>query len=159
MNLINVSSIQTSKVGLREIVLIILASMAIVAGASITPDLPYIHRAFIDIENSELDGIVIAACSPRIKTKEFSFDSDLLVERVNLREQVVWCQEPNNEDTQMMAEDYLRMGITKAEKTLNPKPYIPDDLSSDILVIGGGISGITSAVEGAKAGYKVISVE
>ncbi len=112
-----------------------------------------------DIENSELDGIVIAACSPRIKTKEFSFDSDLLVERVNLREQVVWCQEPNNEDTQMMAEDYLRMGITKAEKTLNPKPYIPDDLSSDILVIGGGISGITSACEGAKAGYKVILIE
>ncbi len=112
-----------------------------------------------DIENSELDGIVIAGCSPRIKVKEFSFDSGILLERVNLREQVVWCQEPNNEDTQMMAEDYLRMGITKVEKTLNPKPYIPDDLRSDILVIGGGISGITSAVEGAKAGYNVILVE
>ncbi len=112
-----------------------------------------------DIENSELDGIVIAGCSPRVNTKEFSFESELQIERVNIREQVAWCQKPNDEDTQMMAEDYLRMGITKIEKTLTPKPYIAEDLSSDILVIGGGITGITAAVEGAKAGYNIILVE
>ena len=112
-----------------------------------------------DIENSELDGIVIAGCSPRVNTKEFSFESELQVERVNIREQVVWCQKPNDEDTQMMAEDYLRMGITKIEKTLTPKPYIAEDLSSDILVIGGGITGITAAIEGAKAGYNIILIE
>ncbi len=112
-----------------------------------------------DIKNTELNGIVIAACSPRVNTEKFTFDSETLIERVNLREQVVWCQEPNNEDTQMMAEDYLRMGLIKVEKTLNPKPFIAEDLSSDILIVGGGISGITAAIEGAKAGYNIILVE
>ena len=61
-----------------------------------------------DIVDKSLNTIVIAACSPRVKTKEFSFDPSIVVERVNLREQVVWCNPPNEEDTQMLAEDYLR---------------------------------------------------
>ena len=51
------------------------------------------------------DGIVIAACSPRVKTEAFAFDPSLVVERVNLREHVAWCQKPGDEDTQMLAED------------------------------------------------------
>jgi quinone-modifying oxidoreductase subunit QmoB len=118
-----------------------------------------IERIQTDIKNESLEAVVIAACSPRMKTEEFSFSEEIVSERVNLREGVVWCQEANNEDTQMMAEDYLRMGITKTDKTLNPKPYIPEDLSSDILVVGGGITGISSAIEGAKAGYNIILIE
>ena len=36
--------------------------------------------------------VLIAACSPRIKTTEFSFGSEIQLERVNIREQVVYCQ-------------------------------------------------------------------
>ena len=50
------------------------------------------------------------------------------MERVNLREHVTWCQEPGNEDTQMLAEDYLRMGIVKAEKSEIPEPFIAEEL-------------------------------
>ena len=112
-----------------------------------------------DIIDKSLNTIVIAACSPRVKTKEFSFDPSIVVERVNLREQVIWCNPPNNEDTQMLAEDYLRMGVAKALIIEQPEPIISSALNSDILVVGGGISGITSAIESAKAGYRVVIVE
>ncbi len=112
-----------------------------------------------DIAEKKLDAVVIAACSSRVNTSEFSFENDLIIERVNLREQVVWCHPPNDEDTQMLAEDTLRMGIAKTLSILNPEPFIGENLSLDILVIGGGITGITSAIEGSKAGYKIFLVE
>ncbi|MDZ7740924.1 MAG: hydrogenase iron-sulfur subunit [Bacteroidota bacterium] len=112
-----------------------------------------------DLEDKELDGIVIGACSPRFHHKSFSFGKEFLVERVNLREQVAWSQEPGNEDTQMLAEDLMRIGLAKIKSILGPKPYIPEDPSKNILVLGGGISGITAAIEGAKAGYEIILAE
>ena len=112
-----------------------------------------------EITENNFDGIIIAACSPRVKTAEFSFDPEIIIERINLREQVAWCHEPGDEDTDMLAEDMLRMGVAKIKTILNPVPYIAEDISSDILIVGGGITGITSAVEAAKAGYKTIIIE
>jgi len=112
-----------------------------------------------DISENELNAVIIGACSPRVHCATFSFEQALIVERVNLREQLAWCLEPKDEDTQMAAEDYLRMAITKSRAITNPEPYIEEDLSSDILVIGGGITGITAAIEGARAGYKILLVE
>ncbi len=112
-----------------------------------------------DIENEKLNGVIIAACSPRMKTEVFDFPENIILERVNIREQVAWCMEAGEEDTQMAAEDYLRMGITRVNSISNPVPYIVDEISSEILVVGGGITGITASLEGAKAGYKVHLVE
>ncbi|MBE9511428.1 MAG: hydrogenase iron-sulfur subunit [Bacteroidetes bacterium] len=112
-----------------------------------------------DIEKEKLDSVVIAACSPRVKTGIFDFPENIICERVNLREQVVWCYEQGEEDTQMAAEDYLRMGIARVKNILISQPYIADDISSDILVVGGGITGITASIEGAKAGYTVHLIE
>ncbi|HUV13062.1 MAG TPA: FAD-dependent oxidoreductase, partial [Acidobacteriota bacterium] len=103
------------------------------------------------------NALVIAACSPRYKTEEFTFDK-CFVERVNLREQVAWSHEPNDEDTQMMAEDYLRMGLVRAQKAELPEPFeIPIDKT--ILVVGAGTAGIEAATQAARAGYEVILVE
>ncbi|MBN2481670.1 MAG: hydrogenase iron-sulfur subunit [Bacteroidales bacterium] len=112
-----------------------------------------------DIERESLDSIVIAACSSRYKTDVFSFGENIMVERVNLREQVVWCGQPNHEDTQMAAEDYIRMGIAAVQNIAIPRPYIAENISEEILVVGGGITGITAALEGAAAGYTVHIVE
>ena len=105
-----------------------------------------------------LDGLVIAACSPRMKTDAFAFDPSLVVERVNLREHVAWCQKPGDEDTQMLGEDYLRMGIVRAQKTEPPDP-LGEVVSKKLLVVGGGITGLTAALESAAAGYEVVLVE
>ena len=110
------------------------------------------------IEKEKPDGLLIAACSPRFKTREFEFPGDWQVDRVSLRELVAW----NNvagEDAQLAASDYIRMGLAKLNTTSVPKPYIPENVSEDILVVGAGITGLTAALEGAKAGYCVHLVE
>jgi quinone-modifying oxidoreductase subunit QmoB len=111
------------------------------------------------INNDQLDSIIIAACSPRIKTGAFDFPENILTERVNIREQVAWALEAMTEDSQMAAEDYIRMGIEKLKSINLPNPFIAKNISSDIMVVGGGISGITAAIEGAKAGYTVHLIE
>ncbi|MBI9053724.1 MAG: hydrogenase iron-sulfur subunit [Bacteroidales bacterium] len=112
-----------------------------------------------DIASENLDKIIIAACSPRVKTEVFDFPENILVERTNIREQIAWSMEPGDEDTQMAAEDYLRMSIAKVNNTEVPTPFISENLSSDILVVGGGITGITAAIDGAKAGYNIHLIE
>lgn len=111
-----------------------------------------------DIKEQGINSVVVAACSPRVHFDTFSFDPSIYVERVNLREHVAWSHVPKDEDTQMLAEDYVRMGITKAKKANAPKPYI-ENINKTVLIIGGGVSGMTSAIEATKAGYKVILVE
>ncbi|MGO9120592.1 MAG: hydrogenase iron-sulfur subunit [Desulfomonilaceae bacterium] len=112
-----------------------------------------------DLESGEINCAVIAACSGRVKTDVFSFDPmTTIVERVNLREHVAWCQPPGHEDTQMMAEDYLRMGIIKVEKSTLPKPY-SEAIDKAILVIGGGAAGLQASLDAAQAGYSVTLVE
>jgi quinone-modifying oxidoreductase subunit QmoB len=110
-----------------------------------------------DMADEGVNALVIAACSPRVNYD--IFDLCPLVERVNLREGVIWTHPPNDEDTQMMAEDYIRMGVFKMQKMEAPEPYKVEDLSKNILVVGGGLAGITAATEAAKAGYDVFLVE
>ena len=111
-----------------------------------------------EIAGRKINAAVIAACSPRAKADVFAFGEAAIVERVNLREHVAWCQKPNDEDTQMLAEDYLRMGIVRAQKTEPPEP-LAEAVASKILVVGGGITGLTAALEAANAGYEVVLVE
>ncbi len=111
-----------------------------------------------DIKKDGVNTIIIAACSPRVKYEEFDFPGTI-TERVNLREFVVWMQPPNTDETQSLAEDYLIMGRVKAQKGDLPEPSILENLSNDILVIGGGITGMTAALEAANAGQRVVLVE
>jgi len=111
-----------------------------------------------DMAAEGVNAVIIAACSPRVNYDIFNLGTPL-VERVNLREQVVWTHPPNDEDTQMMAEDYIRMGILKMQKMEAPEPYKAEDLSKNVLVVGGGLTGLTAANEAAKAGYDVFLVE
>ncbi len=111
-----------------------------------------------DLSTGAVDSVVIAACSPRMKTEAFALDPQMILERVNLREHVVWCHPPGDEATQMLAEDYLRMGVVKALKSEKLEP-LSDPVSKKMLVVGGGIAGITAALEAAAAGYEVALVE
>jgi len=111
-----------------------------------------------DIKKDGINTIVIAACSPRVKYEEFDFPG-CITERANIREFVAWMQPPKTDDTQSLAEDYVLMSVVKAQKGDMPEPAILENLSSTILVIGGGITGMTAALEAAKAGYQVVLVE
>jgi quinone-modifying oxidoreductase subunit QmoB len=131
----------------------------------------------VEFLNAEIEGgvntLVLCACSRRVNTDTFRFDG-CIIDRVNLREGVVWSHprsefpaltddEKEDEDkfdrVQMMAEDYLRMGMARVEKVDLPEPYQLDQLSKKILVIGGGITGMSAALDAAAAGYEVTIVE
>ncbi len=126
-----------------------------------------------DIEEKGINTIVIAACSRRVNFDVFSFDG-CIVDRVNLREQVVWSHprsefpaltedqiddEIHFDRLQMLADDYLKMGMARVEKVELPEPYKVENFTRKILVIGGGITGISAALDAAATGYEVTIVE
>ncbi|MEJ2719898.1 MAG: FAD-dependent oxidoreductase [bacterium] len=112
-----------------------------------------------DIVKEGLNKVVIAGISPR-RYADKAFPDDVIVEKVALREHVVWSQLPGEEDTQMMAEDYLRMYIAKIKKMQPVEPFRhEEEIDKTILVVGGGITGITAALEAANTGYSVRLVE
>ena len=116
-----------------------------------------------DIAEEGINAMVIAGCSRRVNFDIFRFDG-CIVDRVNLREQVVWSHpkaDPSAEinHTQMLADDYLRMGMARVDKIVLPEPYQLENFTKKILVIGGGITGISAALDAAKTGYDVTIVE
>ncbi|RPI98806.1 MAG: CoB--CoM heterodisulfide reductase iron-sulfur subunit A family protein, partial [Desulfobacteraceae bacterium] len=134
-------------------------------------------KAGIELLQQEVAGgvntLVLAACSPRVLYDTFRFDG-CLVERVNLREQVVWSHpratwpaptEAQKDDesfidhVQMLASDYLKMALAKVKKIELPTAFTLETLCRKILVIGGGITGISAALDAAKTGYEVTIVE
>jgi len=111
-----------------------------------------------EIKNEELNRVVVAACSWRVFPELFDYGSGVFVDRVNLREQVAWCHEPGDEDTQMLANDYIRIGVAKVQHGENSEPYT-EETSKEIMVVGGGMTGMRSALSASRAGYKVTLVE
>jgi quinone-modifying oxidoreductase subunit QmoB len=110
-----------------------------------------------DIEHEGVDGVVIAACSLRVNTDVFRF-APAFVERVNIREQVTWSHAPGDAETQSLAEDYLRMGLVRAQKAAPPKPYTEAN-ERTVLVVGGGAAGLSAAASAARSGFGVVLVE
>ncbi len=114
-----------------------------------------------DIESEGVTHVVIGACSRRSKTDAFDFDNAAMA-RANLREGVVWVRPDSDEareTTQEMAADVIRMACAEVRHLHVPKAN--RDVGGDrrILVVGGGVSGMTAAVEAARAGYEVLLVE
>ena len=117
-----------------------------------------------DIDSEGVNTVVIAACSPRVNYDTFDL-GNVILDRPNIREQVAWCHPANDENTQMLAEDTLRLGLIKVDKSEPPVPYLKNAqgeelvFSKDILVVGGGAAGMSAALEASKAGYRVSLVE
>lgn len=111
-----------------------------------------------EVEKEGLDRVCIGACSVRAFPELFDFGPGVITDRANLREQVVWSHPPNDEDTQMLAEDQIRMSIARLKVIVSPEPLI-EETSKEIMVVGGGITGMTAARAVADAGYKVTLVE
>ncbi len=49
--------------------------------------------------------------------------------------------------------------LLKTQKCNIPEPFILDDINRTVVVVGGGVSGLTSAIESAKAGYNTVLIE
>lgn len=120
-----------------------------------------------DVEGEGVNAVILAGVSPRYQFEQFDLPG-VMTETVNLREFVAWSHpvsegdenaEKKKEHIQELAEDYIRMAVTKMKKAAMPEPYKPEELSTRLLVIGGGVTGLTAALEAAEAGSEVTLVE
>jgi quinone-modifying oxidoreductase subunit QmoB len=114
-----------------------------------------------DIANDGVTHLCVAACSRRAKTEAFNFPT-VAMSRANLREGVIWVVaegSDHDEVRQEMAEDYVRMGCAEVKKMQLPGGNVKESSSKRILVVGGGMSGMTAALASADAGYEVVIVE
>jgi heterodisulfide reductase subunit A len=115
------------------------------------------------IKKHGLTKVVIASCSPKMhertfrKTLESAGLNPYLLEVVNLREQCSWVHKDKAAATRK-AKALVRGGVRRAAELspLNPSEVT---LSKDVLVIGGGIAGISASLQLANSGYNVSLVE
>jgi quinone-modifying oxidoreductase subunit QmoB len=112
------------------------------------------------VSGNSLNGLVIAACGERAKRAEFAslgFDPAGMY-RVSLREHCTWSHPANDEDTRMLAEDLVRMGLARMK---NCKPIVPlaETISDTVLVVGGGRTGLEAARSAAELGHPVVLIE
>lgn len=116
------------------------------------------------IVEKNLDGVVVACCSPRMH--EITFRNAALaaglnpykVEIANIREQCSWVHQREKDKATKKAVDIIKTMIEKVKKD-EPLQPIEFEITKRALVIGGGIAGITAAIDIANAGYEVILVE
>ncbi len=122
-----------------------------------------------DLDSGEIEAASIGATSPRVDEEHFDFGPKVLVDRVNLREQVVWAYENPDGSVpkagqeppallQELAMDYINMSVMKLQKSLPPEPEILDT-EKTVLVLGGGWTGLNASLSLAEAGYSSVLVE
>jgi heterodisulfide reductase subunit A len=116
------------------------------------------------IKQEKLNRVVVASCSPRTHEPLFRGScaeaglNPYLFEMVNIRDQCSWVHMQERQEGNQKAMDLIRMGVAKAA-LLKPQEPIQSEMDPKALVIGGGISGMTSALVLANRGYQVFLVE
>jgi len=116
------------------------------------------------IKEHNLNRVVVAACSPRMHEPTFRktiTDAGLnpyVFEMANIREFSSWCHPNTPKEATEKAKDTVRMAVAKA-RLHQPLKTMEVPVTKNALVIGGGISGINSALDLANMGFKVYLVE
>ncbi len=115
------------------------------------------------IHELNLTGVVLCSCSPRMHEKTFRSCAERAglnaykVEVANIREQCSWVMKEMEDAT----EKAIALGKAAIAKTILDTPLIEGEtpMTKRALVIGGGIAGITAALDIADAGFPVDIVE
>ena len=113
------------------------------------------------VTSDGLDAVLVAACSERVKTAEFAAltsDGGPVLHRISLREHCAWSHESGHEDTRMLAEDLVRMGVVRLKNTKRTEVH-EHEISDIVLVVGGGRAGLEAARTASELGNPVVLVE
>lgn len=116
------------------------------------------------IREHKLNRVVIGGCSPR--THEAKFQevvraaglNKYLVEIANIRDQATWVHGHSPEAATAKAKDLIRMAVGSV---IQSQPLVDHSLpmNKDVLVVGGGVSGMNAALQLADQGHKVYLAE
>ena len=116
------------------------------------------------IQENGIKRVVIASCTPRTHEPLFKRAvkeagvNPYLLEFVSIREQVSWVHMAEPGRATEKAKDLVRMGVAKAA-LLEEGEEVRLAVGTDALVIGGGMAGMTAAVNLADQGFSVHLVE
>ena len=116
------------------------------------------------IKEHNLNRFVVASCTPR--THEPLFQSTIkeaglnpyLFEMANIRDQCSWIHMNEPEKATKKAKDLVRMAVAKS-RLLEPLYESKLPVTHSAVVVGGGISGMTAALDIAAQGFKVDIIE
>jgi len=116
------------------------------------------------IKAYHLNRVIVASCTPR--THEPLFQETIreaglnryLFQMANIRDQCSWVHMHEPEKATEKAKDLVRMTVNKA-RDIQPLPRIKVKVISKTLVIGGGISGLVSALNFASQEYETYLIE
>ncbi len=122
------------------------------------------ERLSNSIREKGLNRVVVAACTPR--THEPLFRDTLreaginqyFYDMANIREHCSWVHSKEKEDATQKAQDIIRMSVARANH-LEPLQEFDLPVNKTALVVGGGISGMTSALSIVDQGHEVHLVE
>lgn len=116
------------------------------------------------IREHHLNRIIVASCTPRTHEKLFKDACEetglnrYLFEFVNIREHCSWIHSRTRGAATEKAKRLIRMGVAKA-CLLEPQEEIKNEVIPVALIIGGGIAGMTTALNLARQGIRVHLVE
>ncbi len=111
-----------------------------------------------------LNRVVIGACSPRTHERLFRDNmrrvglNKYLLEMANIRDQDAWVHADDPQEATYKAQDLIRMTAASAALS-RPLTEHALPMNKDILVVGGGITGMNAALSLAEQGYKVFLAE
>ena len=116
------------------------------------------------IKENDLNRVVVASCSPRTHQPLFCSScaqaglNPYLFEMANIRDQCSWVHMGNREGGTEKAKDLVRMAVAKAA-FLEPQQEIEASLTPRVLVIGGGVAGLSAVATLSDMGLEVVLVE
>jgi heterodisulfide reductase subunit A len=116
------------------------------------------------ISEHKLNRVIVASCTPRTHEPLFRQTckeaglNPYLFNFVNIREQCSWVHMHEREKATAKAKDLIRMGVARA-RLLEPGEETELEVMPSALVVGGGIAGVTCALNLANRGFDVRLVE
>ena len=117
-----------------------------------------------DIQANNLDGLVVASCSPKLHTFTFRAVATRAglnpyeYSQVNIREQCSWIHSDDPKGATAKAIGLVEAGIARTRLSEPLEPIVVDT-TPKTLVIGGGIAGLRAAIGLADIGLQVLVVE
>jgi heterodisulfide reductase subunit A len=123
-----------------------------------------IRRIQEAIKEKGLERVVVASCTPRTheplfrEAVEEAGLNKYLFQMVNIREHDSWIHGNDHEAATRKAKYLVQMGVEKA-RYLEPETDPEIEITPACLVVGGGVSGLTSALTVASQGFQVYLVE
>ena len=116
------------------------------------------------IVEHKLNRVVLAACTPRTHEPLFRDTcreaglNQYFFEFANIREHCSWCHSKDKDGATQKAKDIVRMSVARAAH-LEPLQEFQLPVTKVALVIGGGVAGMTSALNMANVGFEVYLLE